>query len=175
MSISDHTTRVRSRREFLESAGLGFGALAANFLLQRDGLAAATNPFAPKPAQLPAKAKHVIFLFMHGGPSHVDTFDPKPLLAKLNGQNPPPSFGKVDFQFTKMEKARLLASSRTFRKCGQSGIEISDLFPHTPKFADDLAVIRSCYHDGFTHVIRQNWMNTGWGRVGRPSVGSWVV
>ena len=112
---------------------------------------------------------------MHGGPSQVDTFDPKPLLTELNGKTPPPSFGKVDFQFTKMEKAPLLASSRTFRKYGQSGIEISDLFQHTAQFADDMAVIRSCYHDGFTHVIGQNWMNTGWGRVGRPSVGSWLV
>src|SRR6202049_3909231 len=74
-----------------------------------------------------------------------------------------------------MENAPLLASSRTFRKYGQSGIEISDLFQHTAQFADDMAVIRSCYHDGFTHVIGQNWMNTGWGRVGRPSVGSWLV
>src|SRR6476659_1861814 len=88
-----------SRRHFLEKAGLGFGALAAEFLLQRDAAAAA------KPSNFPAKAKHVIFLFMHGGPSHVDTFDPKPLLTELNGKTPPPSFGKVDFQFTKMEKA----------------------------------------------------------------------
>jgi hypothetical protein len=154
--------------------------LGAGFLLARDTSAAtlpaqASNPFAPKPTDFPAKAKHVIFLFMHGGPSHVDTFDPKPLLTKLNGKTPPPSFGKVDFQFTKMENAPLLASARTFRKYGQSGIEISDLFEHTAQFADDMAVIRSCYHDGFTHVIGQNWMNTGWGRMGRPSVGSWVV
>src|SRR5437588_3150237 len=155
----DRTISASSRRKFLQNAGLGFGSLAVGYLLERDA-AAATNPFAPKPPQFPAKAKHVIFLFMHGGPSHVDTFDPKPLLTELNGKTPPPSFGKVDFQFTKMEKAPLLASSRTFRKYGKSGIEISDLFQHTAQFADDMAVILSCYHDGFTHVIGQNWMNT---------------
>ena len=154
--LCEKTVRASSRREFLEKAGLGFGMLGAGYLLARDADAAtwtarASNPFAPKPPDFPAQAKNVIFLFMHGGPSHVDTFDPKPLLAKLNGKTPPPSFGKVDFQFTKMEKAPLLASSRTFRKYGQSGIEISDLFRQTAQFADDMAVIRSCYHDGFTH------------------------
>jgi len=176
----EKTLLASSRREFLQKAGLGFGMLGAGYLLARDANAAtlpnpALSPFAPKAPHFPAKAKHVIFLFMHGGPSQVDTFDPKPLLTELNGKTPPPSFGKVDFQFTKMEKAPLLASSRTFRKYGQSGIEISDLFQNTAQFADDIAVIRSCYHDGFTHVIGQNWMNTGWGRVGRPSVGSWLV
>ncbi|MDQ6700935.1 MAG: DUF1501 domain-containing protein, partial [Acidobacteriota bacterium] len=133
------------------------------------------NPFTPKPPHFSAKGKNVIFLFMHGGPSQVDTFDPKPLLASLNGKPVPPSFGKVDFQFTKMEKVPLMASQRTFKRRGQSGIEISDLFENVAQHADDLAVIRSCYHDGFTHVTGQNWMNTGWPRVGRPSVGSWVV
>jgi hypothetical protein len=170
----DRTISASSRRDFLQKAGLGFGSLAAGYLLERDA-AAATNPFAPKPPQFPAKAKNVIFLFMHGGPSHVDTFDPKPLLSKLDGQPVPPSFGKADFQFTRMETVPLMASQRVFKKRGQSGIEISDLFEHTAQFADDLAVVRSCYHDGFTHVIGQTWMNTGWGRVGRPSMGSWVV
>jgi hypothetical protein len=172
--LCQRTVIASSRREFLEKAGLGFGMLAAGYLLQRDAQAAA-SPFAPKPPHFPAKAKSVIFLFMHGGPSHIDTFDPKPLLGKLHGQPVPPSFGKVDFQFTDMKKSPLLASTRTFRRCGQSGLEISDLFEHTAAFADDLAVIRSCHHDGFTHVTGQNWMNTGWARVGRPSVGSWVV
>ena len=174
MSLCDRTIRASSRREFLEKAGLGFGALAAGYLLERDASAAAVS-FAPKPPNFPAKAKNVIFLFMHGGPSHVDTFDPKPLLAKLDGKPVPPSFGKVDFQFTRMDAVPLMASQRVFKKHGQSGIEISDLFENTAQFADDLAVVRSCYHDGFTHVIGQTWMNTGWGRVGRPSLGSWLV
>src|ERR1051325_3913518 len=118
---------TRSRREFLEKAGLGFGALAAEFLLQRAAAAADTNPLAPKRAPLASKAKNVIFLFMHGGPSHVDTFDPKPLLAKLDGQPIPPGVGKVDFQFTSMAVSRLMASQRTFRRRGRSGIAISDL------------------------------------------------
>src|SRR5262249_19885993 len=179
MRLCDKTLTAGSRREFLEKAGLGFRKLAAGYLLQRDavaaGPAASRHPSAPRRPIFPAKAKAVIFTFMHGGPSHVDTFDPKPLLGKLHGEPVPPSFGKVDFQFTDMKKSPLLASARQFRKRGQSGIEISDLFDHTAAFTDDIAVIRSCYHDGFTHVTGQNWMNTGWPRVGRPSVGSWTV
>src|SRR5947207_6368661 len=168
MRLCHRTTIASSRREFLENAGLGFGALAAGSLLQRDAIGA-------KGPDFPAKAKNVIFLFMHGGPSHLDTFDPKPLLAKLDGQPVPPSFGKADFQFTKMDSVPLMASQRVFKKRGQSGIEISDLFENTAQFADDLAVVRSCYHDGFTHVIGQTWMNSGGGRGGLPSLGSWVV
>lgn len=178
MKLCNRTAIAASRREFLEKAGLGFGMLAAGYLLQRDAAAATAagrNPFAPKTPPLPAKAKSVIFLFMHGGPSHLDTFDPKPLLAQLDGRNVPPSFGKVDFQFTKMDDAPLMASRFEFKKRGQSGLEISTLFEHTAKFADDLAVVRSCHHDGFTHVAGQTWMNSGWGRVGRPSIGSWIV
>lgn len=180
--MTPHFSPARSRREFLERSGLGFGSLAASWLLARDAAQAAPpaavaggNPFAPRKPHFDARGKSVIFLFMHGGPSHVDSFDPKPLLEKLDGKPVPPSFGKVDFQFTKMEKVPLLASRRKFRKRGQSGLEISDLFENVARHADDLAVIRSCHHDGFTHVTGQNWMNTGWARVGRPSVGSWVV
>ena len=169
------TIQAASRREFLEKSGLGFGALAAGFLLERDARAAAANPFAARQPHFAAKGKSVIFLFMHGGPSHLDTFDPKPLLSQLDGKPVPPSFGKVDFQFTKMEKVPIMASPRVFKKRGQSGLEVSDLFENVAAHADDLAVIRSCHHDGFTHVTGQSWMNTGWGRVGRPSVGSWVV
>src|SRR2546428_13947737 len=141
--LCDRTVRASSRREFLEKAGLGFGALAAGYLLQRDA-AAATGGFAARSPHFPAKARSVIFLFMHGGPSHVDTFDPKPLLAKLDGRTVPPSFGKADFQFTKMDSVPLMASQRVFKKRGQCGIEISDLFENTAQFADDLAVVRSC-------------------------------
>ena len=165
-----------SRREFLAKAGLGFGALAASALLSEErARGAAGDSLAPRQPHFPAKAKSVIFLFMHGGPSHVDTFDPKPLLRELHGKPVPDSFGKVDFQFTKMDKEPLLGSPWEFRKRGQSGIEVSDLFEHTAEHADDLAVIRSLHHDGFTHVTGQNWMNTGWPRVGRPSMGSWVT
>lgn len=163
------TIAAASRRQFLEKSALGFGALAASTLM------GATNPFAAKSPHFAATAKSVIFLFMHGGPSHIDSFDPKPLLNKLHGQPIPKSFGKVDFQFSNMERTPLMGSPRKFQRHGQSGLEISDLFPETAKHADELAVIRSCHHDGFTHVTGQTWMNTGWGRVGRPSIGSWVV
>ena len=144
--------------------------VAATDLLAHD-----ENPLAAREPHFPAKAKNVIFLFMHGGPSHMDTFDPKPLLRQLHGKPVPESFGKVDFQFTKMDTAPMLGSPRTFKKYGQSGLEISDLFQNVAEHADDLAVIRSCHHDGFTHVTGQNWMNLGWPRVGRPSVGAWVT
>ncbi len=171
MKFCSKTLRAASRREFLSRSALGFGGLAASTLLP----AASTNPFAAKPRHFDAKGKSVIFLFMHGGPSHLDTFDPKPLLSRLHGQPVPSSFGSADFQFTKVDQVPLMASPRVFRKRGQSGIEISDLFENIAGHADDLAVIRSCYHDGFTHVTGQTWMNTGWGRIGRPSIGSWVV
>jgi len=147
--------RSASRREFLERTGCGFGLLALSSLMGRSVASAATtaafsNPLAAKPPHFPAKAKSVIFLFMHGGPSHVDTFDPKPALTKYDGQPTPASFGNVFLQFTKASEAPLLASRRTFRKYGQAGIEVSDLFARVAEHADDMAVIRSCYHDGFT-------------------------
>ena len=160
---------LRSRREFLQKAGLGFGMIAATDLL------AGENPLAARKPHFPAKADSVIFLFMHGGPSHIDTFDPKPLLNELHGQPVPDSFGSVDLQFTKVDRVPLIGSPRAFRKRGDSGLEISDLFENVAAHADALTVIRSCHHDGFTHVTGQNWMNTGWARVGRPSIGSWVT
>ena len=171
-----HSLAIKSRREFLEQAGLGFGGLAASCLLARDADAAVSgNPLAAKPAPLQAKAKSVIFLFMHGGPSHLDTFDPKPLLQQYDGQPVPESFRNRDFQFTKMDKVPLLGTPRKFARHGESGLDVSDLFSHVARHADDLAVIRSCHHNGFTHITGQNWMNTGWAQVGRPSLGSWVV
>src|SRR5215472_16217872 len=141
-----------SRRDMLLRAGMGFGAWALLDLLTRDGLLAAPakaapdNPLAPKPPHFPAKAKHVIFLFMKGGPSHIDTFDPKPLLTKLHGQPLPASATEgLQLQFTKMDAA-VLGSPQTFRKCGQSGLEVADTYPHLQTCADDLAVIRSCHH-----------------------------
>jgi hypothetical protein len=154
-----------NRREMMLSA-LGFPALAA---------AAVTNPQAAKKPQFPATAKSVIFLFMHGGPSHLETFDPKPLLNQLNGQHVPASFGSVQLNFSKFEQQTVLGCRRTFKKYGQSGIEVSDLFPRVAERIDDIAVIRSMNHEGFTHTAALNWLNNGWSRIGRPSMGSWVV
>ena len=154
-----------SRRDILASA-LGFPALAA---------AAVTNPQAAKKPQFPATAKSVIFLFMHGGPSHLETFDPKPALNRLNGKHVPASFGSVQLNFSKFERQTVLGCKRTFKKYGQSGIEVSDLFPNVAGHIDDIAVIRSMNHEGFTHTAALNWLNNGWSRIGRPSMGSWLL
>jgi hypothetical protein len=163
-----------SRRKFLQSSGMGIGWLAALDMFQRTGTAA-DNPLAPKSPHIPATAKSVISLFMQGGPSQVDTYDPKPLLAKLHGQHPPDSFGNEDFQNGKFKDTKILASKRTFQKYGQSGIEVSDLFPATAQCVDDLAIVRSCFHEGFTHSQAQFLINNGWARIGRPSLGSWIL
>jgi hypothetical protein len=161
----------------LRHAGFGFGAWALLDLLARDGLLAAApaNPLAAKKPHFPARAKHVIFLFMQGGPSHIDTFDPKPLLKKLHGQPLPASATEgLQLQFTKNDAA-ILGSPQTFRKCGESGIDIADTYPHLQTCADDLAIARSCYHDSFNHAPAQYMLNTGFSRMGHPCLGSWVT
>jgi hypothetical protein len=176
-----HVPLLTSRREFLFKAGAGFGALALASLLDRDGLLRAAqpagavgNPLAPRPPHYSTRAKAVIFLFMEGGPSHLDTFDPKPELTRLHGQKLPPSFGTV---ITPMGTGgnTLLASKRHFRKYGQAGIDVSDWLPYTAACADDLAVLRSCWADGLNHVGSVCQMNTGSILAGRPSLGSWVL
>ena len=164
-----------SRRKFLQTSGFGIGWLAALDLFQRPAAAGPTSPMAPRTPPLPATAKSVIHLFMQGGPSQVDTYDPKPLLTKLNGQHPPESFGNEDFQNGKFRDTVILGSKRSFKQYGKSGIEVSDLFPHTSQCVDDLAIIRSCYHEGFTHSQAQFLIHNGWPRIGRPSLGSWVL
>src|SRR5438045_2063667 len=115
-----------SRRQMLRQAGLGFGSWALLDLLRREGQSATPGTNAPGAPHFPARAKHVIFLFMQGGPSHIDTFDPKPLLNKLHGQPLPASAtAGLQLQFTKNDAA-ILGSPQTFRKCGQSGLEIAD-------------------------------------------------
>jgi hypothetical protein len=157
--MNEHSRPTRNRREFLTDAFCGFGAL---------GVAAMQANAAT------AKAKSVIFLFMAGGPSHLETFDPKPLLNELNGQPRPKSFGEVKRQFIKGEP-KLLGSKRTFRQYGQSGLWVSDLLPHTATCADDLAVIRSCQADAFVHSAAQYQLFTGRIIPGFPSMGSWLL
>jgi uncharacterized protein (DUF1501 family) len=163
----------------LRQAGLGFGSWALLDLLKRDGLLQAspetTAPGSPKAPHFPARAKHVIFLFMQGGPSHIDTFDPKPLLKRLHGQPLPASVTEgFQLQFTKNDSA-ILGSPQTFRRCGQSGLEIADTYPHLQTCADDLAIVRSCYHEAFNHAPAQYMMSTGSARMGKPCLGSWVT
>ena len=164
-----------SRRNFLQTSGLGLGWLAFLDMCQRSAAGATSNPLASKTPPWPATAKSVIHLFMQGGPSQVDTFDPKPLLNKLHGQHPPQSFGDEDFQNGKFKELVILGSRRAFKKHGQSGLEVSDLLPHIAERVDDIAVIRSCYHEGFTHSQAQFLINNGWPRIGRPSLGSWIL
>src|SRR5436305_13324570 len=116
----------QTRREFLRDTFCGFGSLAlAAMLHQETARSAQVNPLAPRPSHRPdPKAKSVIFLFMAGGPSHLETFDPKPLLNRLDGQVRPAEFGEARYQFIE-NGARLLGSARRFRKCGQRGLEVS--------------------------------------------------
>jgi hypothetical protein len=164
------------RRDFLRDSFCGFGSLALLSLLDEERVRAApADPLAPKPPHRPgAKAKSVIFLFMAGGPSHLDTFDPKPLLTRLDGQPRPAEFGAARYQFISPD-ARLLASTRRFTRHGVSGIEISDLFPNVARHADDLAVLRSCHGDMVVHSAAQYELFTGRTVPGFPSMASWVV
>lgn len=164
-----------SRREFLRTAGCGFGAVAASALMGA-GAESRAQPLNPTAAKIPhhgGRAKNVIWLFMEGGPSHIDLFDPKPLLNELAGQSLPESFERPVTAMGEQDSP-LLASPRTWNRCGQSGLWISDWLPHHSEIADDLCVIRSCVSDGINHAGGVCQMNTGSVFGGRPSLGSWV-
>jgi hypothetical protein len=170
-----------TRRDFLRSAGSGFGMLALTAMLAEEGLLAAPaatvpdlDPLAPRQPHRLATAKRVIFLFMSGGPSHLETFDPKPDLQRLHGEKLPASFGPVKTR-RGVDKNRLLATKRTFRKHGQAGIEVSDLFPNLATCVDDLCLLRGCYGDSVTHPESVYLMNTGSILMGRASLGAWVA
>ncbi len=152
---------------------MALAALAADpaygaTLPQRTG---AIDPFAPRPAHFAAKARNVIFLFMDGGPSQVDTFDPKPRLAREHGQPikmkvPPTQFDNV---------GKVLKSPWEFQQYGQSGIPVSDLFPHVATCVDDLAIVRSMTSNFSEHTNANYFMHSGHGQQGRPSMGAWVT
>ncbi len=169
-----HERPTRNRREFIRDGCCGFGGLALAAMLQQElARAGSANPLAPKPQHHPARARSVIFLYMAGGPSHLETFDPKPLLNRLHGQPRPKEFGEAKYQFVS-KNAKLLGTRRTFRKYGESGIDVSDLFPHMARCVDDLAVIRSCHGDMVVHSAAQYELFTGRVTPGSPSMGSWV-
>jgi len=173
--MSAHIKPTCGRRQFLTDAFCGFGSIAfAAILAEERARAAYVNPLAARPPQMPAKAKSVIVLFMAGGPSHLETFDPKPLLNRLDGQPMPKSFGTAKRQFIKGEP-RLLGTKRSFKQHGRSGIWVSDLLPHTATCADELAVIRSCHSDAFVHSAAQYQFFTGRVIPGFPSMGSWTL
>ena len=173
--------KTTNRRWFLEQCGVGLGSLALTHLLQRDGIAApqeagpARNPLAPRAPHFAPKAKNVIFLFMAGGPSHMELFDHKPMLAKFDGTLPPPELLKGYRSAFINPNSKLLGPKFNFARHGQSGAEISELLPHTAGIVDDIAIVKSMVTDAFNHAPGQLMMNTGSMIFGRPSMGSWVV
>ncbi len=167
--MNEQTATELSRRAFLGKTAGGLGGVALSCLLRQDSIARPPLPhFAPK-------AKRVIYLFMSGGPSQVDTFDPKPLLNRLDGKTMPASIIKNhQFAMIKTKNPTVKGSPWKFQKHGQSGIEISELFPQVSKVADELAVVRSLHTDTFNHDPAVMFLNTGDVRFGRPSLGAWT-
>ena len=169
-----HNWRVKTRREFFTAAGSGLAGIALADLLQSHAAAATKDPLAPRDPHHRPTAKSVIWLFMEGGPSHVDLFDPKPKLNEMHGQPMPASFGKP---ITAMGTASntLMGSPRKWKQYGQSGMWVSDWYPNIAQHMDDIAVIRSCWANGLNHVGSVCQMNTGDILAGRPSIGAWVT
>jgi hypothetical protein len=171
-----HCRRFRdasfSRREMLRSVGSGLGSIALASLLQDQLHASSASPLAPKTPHFPPRAKHVIFLYMDGGPSQVDTFDYKPMLEKYNGSDPSQTIGKLaPTQFDNVGK--VLQSPWKFRQHGQSGAWVSELFPHLAEHVDDLAFVRSMTSEFSEHTSANYFLHTGNGLQGRPSMGAW--
>src|SRR5437660_3234139 len=171
MSIDGERPLI-SRRAALRQACCGFGTLGLAGLLSQLSGAEPVNPLAPRAPHFPARAKRVIFLFMHGGPSSVDTFDPKPALAKYDGKPLP---FKRPLTFAEGKMGGLMKSPWAFRPYGQSGIEVSDLFPHVGSCVDDICVVKSMVGDSVAHGGASLQLHTGSNTFTRPSMGSWTV
>ncbi|MCX6595396.1 MAG: DUF1501 domain-containing protein [Acidobacteria bacterium] len=176
MKRLSHHWPVRTRREFFTQAGSGLAGMALASMAGQDQAQAAktVDPLSPKPGHHPAKAKSVIWLFMEGGPSHIDLFDPKPKINEMHGQPVPASYGKL---ITAMGTASntLMGSPRKWKQHGKSGLWVSDWYPHIAEHMDDIAVLRSCWANGLNHVGSVCQMNTGDILAGRPSMGAWVT
>ncbi len=168
LSKLNHHWQVSSRREFFTRAGSGLAGIALSSLLR------AEEPLAAKQPHHAPRAKSVIWLFMEGGPSHVDLFDPKPKLLELAGQPMPASFGRP---ITAMGTSNntLMPSKRTFKQYGRSGMWVSDWYPNIAEHVDDMTVIRSVWADGLNHVGSVCQMNTGSILAGRPAMGAWTT
>src|SRR5213593_3137260 len=172
---NSYLNRRLSRRELLRMSSAGFGSLALAGLLGEEAHGAgvdpsAADPLAPRQPHFQAKAKRVIFLFMHGGPSQVDTFDYKPLLKRDHGKPLPFKRPKV----VSSETFNLLKSPWEFKQHGESGIWVSELFPHIAKCVDDLCVINSMYGSNSRHGGALLELHTGSDTFLRPSMGSWI-
>lgn len=181
MSLEQLIVREQTRRHFFSNAGLSIGSLGLASLMAGGELRGAvpnnlqTNPLAPRNPHFDAKAKRVIYLFMAGGPSQLELFDFKPKLQEMDGEVIPKSYveGK-NFAFLKKD-AQLLGTKRKFQKWGESGQEMSELLPHLGDLADKIAIVRSMKTDVFNHGPAKLFMNTGFQRFGRPSMGAWVT
>ena len=172
--LAEHSAKTEdfflTRRQFLQRAGMGFGALSLAALMGDSLVTGSANAaeagglLSPHAPHFPAKAKHVVHIFAQGAPSHVDTWDPKPMLTQMDGKEIPGSGGGV-----------AMGSPFKFSKHGKSGIEVSEVFPKLAEMVDDLAIIRSCHTDIPAHEVATIFMNTGSLRQARPSLGSWVL
>lgn len=170
-----------SRREFLHRNALGIGGVALAWMLREEGLLA-TPPsvprqpqsfdLKPKPAPGRGRARAMISLFMHGGPSHVDLFDPKPELSRRSGEDYP---GEITYSFVDRASKKLFGSPWAFRRHGASGMDVSELLPHFSRIVDDACLIRSMHTDINGHEPSIWTMNTGRAQPGRPALGSWVT
>ena len=171
-----HDLQETTRRHFFSRCGMGLGSIALGSMMSDQAQA---NPFAPKQPHFKPRAKNVIYLFMGGGPSQLELFDWKPELSKRHGQDIPESFIKgkrFAFMNSSFKKAnKLLGPTRQFERHGQSGIWVSDLFPHIASVTDEISVVKSCKTELFNHAPAKLFMNTGTGLFGRPSMGSWVT
>ena len=182
--MADHHQRLlgQTRRHFFRDCRMGLGAMALGSLLGDDLVLGSPqpagrdeNPLAPQLPHFAARAKRVIYLFMAGGPSQLELFDPKPALQKLHGEVIPPSYVENKrFAFLKKD-AQLLGTRRKFAQHGQSGQIVSECLPHIAGISDDIAVIRSMSTDVFNHGPAKFFMNTGYERFGRPAMGAWVT
>ena len=167
---------MQLRRDFLRQGGLGFGTLALGDLLSAEARPAVPEgPLAPRAPHQPGTAKSIIFLFMQGGPSPLETFDPKPVMSRYDGQLLPESLRDFDLAQINTADAKILAPQFSFDKYGQSGQEISSIFPHLAGHADKLAIIRSLHHELFIHGSAMIMTHSGTRLLGHPSIGSWVV
>ena len=179
MNCQDHLYRNMhpkqvTRRWFFEQCGVGLGTAALGHLLAESGYAA-EDPLAPKTPPFPARAKHVIFLFMAGAPSHLELFDNKPQLAKYDGTLPPPELLKGYRAAFINPNSKLLGPKFHFRRYGKTDTEMSELLPFLGEIVDDVAIVKSMVTDAFNHAPGQLLMNTGTMQFGRPSMGAWAL
>jgi hypothetical protein len=167
---------LAARRWFLKQCGVGLGAIGLADLLGMNAAAAPQDdPLAPKRPHFAPKAKNVIFLFMAGGPSHLELFDNKPELAKWDGKLPPPHLLKGYRAAFINPNSKLLGPKFKFTRHGQSGAELSELLPHLATVADELCIVKSMVTDAFNHAPAQIFLSTGAQQFGRPSLGAWAL